>query len=176
MEAAAIFKNFSGTDCSSPDSSPLNSISNPNSYYLSLDRFNSPEYMEMVGRRTGHSVVEYTSLKDLIQTSSYPAAVMSPTPSTIWNEIPIKNPLVKHAAMAYLQPMKIKPEIGSQGLNGKLKEKCGGAWGWGCLEGVCDVVLEALKDVLGFPIGEVEDDERETMSKFTENRGAFLEI
>ncbi|KAG6413541.1 hypothetical protein SASPL_126255 [Salvia splendens] len=45
----------------------------------------------------------YTSLKDLIPSSSPPAAA-SPT-SGSWREIPIKDPLVQHAAWAYLQPM-----------------------------------------------------------------------
>ncbi|XP_062006336.1 uncharacterized protein LOC133723505 [Rosa rugosa] len=49
----------------------------------------------------------YTSLKDLLPSSSF-AAVQSPTPNSATNsgyEISIRNRLVKQAAWAYLQPM-----------------------------------------------------------------------
>lgn len=47
--------------------------------------------------------LNYTSLKDLIPSTS-PPSVASPTGGS-WREIPIKDPLVQHAAWAYLQPM-----------------------------------------------------------------------
>lgn len=47
--------------------------------------------------------LSYTSLKDLMPSSSPPASA-SPTGGS-WREIPIKDPLVQHAAWAYLQPM-----------------------------------------------------------------------
>ncbi|PIN19190.1 hypothetical protein CDL12_08134 [Handroanthus impetiginosus] len=44
----------------------------------------------------------YTSLKDVLPAS--PPSTSSPTSSS-WREIPIKDPLLQHAAWAYLQPM-----------------------------------------------------------------------
>ncbi|XP_062081548.1 uncharacterized protein LOC133787698 [Humulus lupulus] len=170
MEAAAKTKDFSGTDYSSP---PRKSISSPHSLNLPFNGFKTPELqipdIEMATATvTGH-FVEYTSLKDLLPSSSSSPAIMSPTPTSSWHEIPIKNPLVKHAAMAYLQPMSIRPEIESKGLLGKLKEKClcGGAWG--CFEGLGDVFLETVREALGVQNDEVEEDEMETMRKFTES-------
>ncbi|OVA07113.1 hypothetical protein BVC80_1289g28 [Macleaya cordata] len=54
---------------------------------------------------------EYTSLKDLIPSSSPTTAVQSPTASGIQScyEISIRNRLVKQAAWAYLQPMSSSP-------------------------------------------------------------------
>ncbi|GMN38224.1 hypothetical protein TIFTF001_007456 [Ficus carica] len=102
------------------------------------------------------SSVEYTSLKDILPSASAsasPAAVaMSPTPSSSWHEIPIRNPLVKHAAMAYLQPMSTPTtSFGDKGgLLGKLKAMCfchGGEYG--CVGWLYDVVWRTVKEVFG---------------------------
>ncbi|MED6210045.1 hypothetical protein PIB30_060343 [Stylosanthes scabra] len=53
----------------------------------------------------------YTSLKDLLPSSSSSAAVNSPTASS--SAISIRNRLVKHAAWAYLQPMSSSPSSSS---------------------------------------------------------------
>ncbi|KAJ4715942.1 DNA-directed RNA polymerase subunit alpha like [Melia azedarach] len=85
----------------------------------------------------------YTSLKDLLPPS--PPAITSPTNNSSWYEIPIKNPLVKHAALAYLQPMSSPPEVGEKGLFGKLKETCYcqcECFGW-----INDVVFRSVRDV-----------------------------
>lgn len=62
--------------------------------------------------------IEYTSLRDLL-----PSTV--PTSNSSWYEIPIKNPLVKHAALAYLQPMSTPPYPRDRGLLWKLGDACG---------------------------------------------------
>ncbi|EEF41111.1 conserved hypothetical protein [Ricinus communis] len=56
----------------------------------------------------------YTSLKDLLPVS--PLSITSTSHNASWNEIPIKNPLVKQAALAYLQPMSTPPIAGGKGL------------------------------------------------------------
>lgn len=62
--------------------------------------------------------LSYTSLKDLLPPSSYPA-VQSPTTSSSapgggsGYEISIRNRLVKQAAWAYLQPMSTSPDSSS---------------------------------------------------------------
>ncbi|OWM80447.1 hypothetical protein CDL15_Pgr019727 [Punica granatum] len=97
----------------------------------------------------------YTSLRDLIPSS--PPAIMSPTNNSSWYEIPIRNPLVKQAALAYLQPMSTPPEVGDKGLLARLRERCG------CLRWLRDVVLAALRDAFWGPPEEAEpeDDEEE---------------
>lgn len=67
--------------------------------------------------------IGYTSLRDLLP-STGPPTIMSPTNSS-WYEIPIKNPLVKHAALAYLQPMSTPPDPRDRGLLWRLRDACG---------------------------------------------------
>ncbi|KAB2636267.1 hypothetical protein D8674_026801 [Pyrus ussuriensis x Pyrus communis] len=117
--------------------------------------------IEMVTIQT----VSYTSLKDLLPASP-PLSVMSPIHNSSWHdEIPIKNPLVKHAALAYLQPMSTPPEVGDKGLLRMLGEKC--HCELGCLAWVGDVVLKTVRDVFGGVCdrtnryGEIVDEEDE---------------
>ncbi|KDP33288.1 hypothetical protein JCGZ_13075 [Jatropha curcas] len=92
-----------------------------------------------------HSVT-YTSLKDLLPAS--PPTISSPTQhNSSWNEIPIKNPLVKQAALAYLQPMSSPPEIGDKGLFGRLRDAC--YVECGCFEWFNDVVLMGITEIFG---------------------------
>ncbi|KAK8582540.1 hypothetical protein V6N13_069314 [Hibiscus sabdariffa] len=86
--------------------------------------------------------VSYTSLKDLL-----PSPMIS-SPTTCdhccWSEeIPIKNPLVKHAALSYLQPMSSPTAAVEKGSFGGLKGRC-------CHESACvfwlyDVVWRNIK-------------------------------
>ncbi|KAF8406661.1 hypothetical protein HHK36_008751 [Tetracentron sinense] len=78
--------------------------------------------LEMVSVRS----LSYTSLRDLLPSSS--AGISSPTfpRNQSWEEIPIKNPLVKHAAWAYLQPMLTSPETDDRGCFPWLNVKCSG--------------------------------------------------
>ncbi|XVF45582.1 hypothetical protein PTKIN_Ptkin02bG0217600 [Pterospermum kingtungense] len=103
--------------------------------------------------------VSYTSLKDLLPSSTPAAAITSPTHNSSWYEIeiPIKNPLVKHAALAYLQPMSTPPEVGEKGLFGRLKEKCCSRE-CGCLLWIYDVVWRNVKETFWERIDEVDDD------------------
>ncbi|CAN4107324.1 unnamed protein product [Withania somnifera] len=66
-----------------------------------------------------HSLT-YTSLKDLMP------AVMSSTdgPKDSWRGIPMKDPLLQHAAWAYLQPAAV-PEV-DRSFTEKMKDKCVG--------------------------------------------------
>lgn len=66
----------------------------------------------------------YTSLKDLLPTSP-----VSLSPKNSWREIPIKDPLLQHAAWAYLQPMQAVAPSDDRNLLEKLKEKCCGLFG-----------------------------------------------
>ncbi|KAG8368056.1 hypothetical protein BUALT_Bualt15G0005700 [Buddleja alternifolia] len=75
----------------------------------------------------------YTSLKDLISES--PPAMASPT-NTSWREIPLKDPLVQHAAWAYLQPM-AEARVDDGRWWRRLEEKCCGMFS--CFN---DVVLD----------------------------------
>ncbi|PON45052.1 hypothetical protein PanWU01x14_261950 [Parasponia andersonii] len=133
--ASAIFKDL-GADL--PPKSHL--------HFPTHNGFNSPDIQIPDIEITSVHSVGYTSLRDLMPSSSSSPAAMSPTPSSSWYEVPIKNPLVKHAAMAYLQPMSSPPEIGDKGLLARLKEKClcGGAWG--CFGWLNDVVLGAVRE------------------------------
>lgn len=100
----------------------------------------------------------YTSLKDLLPAS--PPSIISPSYNSSWSEIPIKNPLVKHAALAYLQPMSSPPEAGDKGLLGKLRDsfccQCE------CFSWINDVVFRSVKEVFwdGHIEEEDEDDEK----------------
>lgn len=120
--------------------------------------------------------VTYTSLKDLLPaSSSSPPTGMSPTMmmminSSWYDEIPIKNPLVKHAALAYLQPMSTRPEVRNKGIFGKLKENCTCATAgfFSCFAWINDVVVSTFKDAfserrasLEFDEDDDEDDEED---------------
>lgn len=89
----------------------------------------------------------YTSLKDLLQTSPPPSSIiMSPnnTRKDSWREIPIKDPLLQHAAWAYLQPMSTDdPDaVRNRNVMKKLKEQCCGVFG--CFNDVVLVVLHSF--------------------------------
>ncbi|GLT30772.1 hypothetical protein SLA2020_237340 [Shorea laevis] len=102
--------------------------------------------------------VSYVSLKDLLPPS--PAAgITSPTHNSSWYEceIPIKNPLVKHAAMAYLQPMSSPPEVDGKGLFGRLKDWCCGECG--CFAFITDVVWRGLREAFRERRDEIDDDD-----------------
>lgn len=158
---------------------PLNSNSHSQSpSYLFHNAFNSNSSgqplefqisdIEMITIQS----LSYTSLKDLLPASPS-MAIMSPTHNSSWHEIPIKNPLVKHAALAYLQPMSTPTEVGDKGLFGKLKEKCClfccGCGGFGCFGCLGDVFFATFKVVFGglwdrssgFQNGDEDDDEEE---------------
>ncbi|XP_030450362.1 uncharacterized protein LOC115672635 [Syzygium oleosum] len=87
--------------------------------------------------------VAYTSLRDLLPLSPPPPSAASPTNNSSWYEIPIKNPLVKHAALAYLQPMSSPPEVGDKGLLGRLQDSCG------CFCWLGDILSRVLREVFG---------------------------
>ncbi|KAK8481710.1 hypothetical protein V6N13_018377 [Hibiscus sabdariffa] len=84
--------------------------------------------------------VSYTSLKDLMPTS----LSSSSSPNSSWHEIPIKNPLVKQAALAYLQPVGSPPVAGEKGLLEKVKEMCCGECG--CVSWLYGVVWRKMKE------------------------------
>ncbi|GMH13516.1 hypothetical protein Nepgr_015357 [Nepenthes gracilis] len=103
----------------------------------------------------------YTSLKDIIPPypPSPPAAVTPP-----WSRkdslegIPIKNPLVKQAALAYLQPMSTPTEIEDRSWFVQLKDKCcllhrGDADRSTCFDFLNDIVLspavQAFRRIFG---------------------------
>lgn len=80
--------------------------------------------------------MSYTSLKDLLPSS--PPSTASPTSSS-WREIPIKDPLVQHAAWAYLQPMAEARDEDDRWWR-RLEKKC--CWVFSCFN---DVVLVMFK-------------------------------
>uniref|UniRef100_A0A5B7CBD8 Uncharacterized protein n=1 Tax=Davidia involucrata TaxID=16924 RepID=A0A5B7CBD8_DAVIN len=101
----------------------------------------------------------YTSLKDLLPAAS-PPSIMSPTyynRRDSWREIPIKDPLVKHAAWAYLQPMTTPPEADGRSCFSKLKDKCCGCFG-GFFN---DVVLTAIKSLFAEEGGSDNENEED---------------
>ncbi|KAK2665637.1 hypothetical protein Ddye_004211 [Dipteronia dyeriana] len=111
-------------------------------------------------------VATYTSLKDLLPPSSSPRAGMASPPAlnSSWHEIPIRNQLVKQAALAYLQPMSSPlPDAGGKGVFGKLVDGC--SW-WGrqcqCFSWINDIVVKRLREVFCW---EVDDDEEEDDDK-----------
>ncbi|CAK7329449.1 unnamed protein product [Dovyalis caffra] len=80
----------------------------------------------------------YTSLRDLLPASSS-SGLLSPTrKSSSRREISFKNPLVKHAARAYLQPMST-PDVDDKGFFQRLKDQCG------CIEWLNDIVIKPLR-------------------------------
>ncbi|PRQ25025.1 hypothetical protein RchiOBHm_Chr6g0278991 [Rosa chinensis] len=129
-------------------SSSLNNVPNSHSpTFLSHNGFASPQLdvsdIEMIAIQT----VTYTSLKDLLP--AYPPTIGSPTHNSSWHEIPIKNPLVKHAALAYLQPMSTRPEVGGKGIIRTVRDKCGCTDGIGCLDWLRDVVWNSVREAFG---------------------------
>lgn len=88
----------------------------------------------------------------LLPSSPPPPCLLSPTQrSGSWKEISIRNPLVKHAARAYLQPMST-PDVDNRGLFRRLKDQCG------CIGWFNDIVLKPLM-VKFFGRGEENSDE-----------------
>ncbi|CAA7050825.1 unnamed protein product [Microthlaspi erraticum] len=91
----------------------------------------------------------YTSLREILSMSRPPPPPPTPPPASpvkspgcrSGSEIPIRNPLVKQAALAYLQPMAGRPPgtVVEEGLFGKFKEVCCGGQ-CGCLEWLHGVV------------------------------------
>ncbi|TYH85628.1 hypothetical protein ES332_D02G281000v1 [Gossypium tomentosum] len=122
-------------------------------FLLHSNGFSSCLDIEMIAVKS----VSYISLKDLMPAASSSsqssppqqaaAAVSSPIKSSnsSWNEIPIKNPLVKQAALAYLQPMSSQPPAGEKGLLEKIKDKCCGECG--CVSWIYDVAWRNIKEV-----------------------------
>uniref|UniRef100_A0A1J3GL91 Uncharacterized protein n=1 Tax=Noccaea caerulescens TaxID=107243 RepID=A0A1J3GL91_NOCCA len=95
---------------------------------------------------------KYTSLREILSVSTPPRPPPPPpTPPPASpvkspgcrsdSEIPIRNPLVKQAALAYLQPMAGRPPgtVVEEGLFAKFKEVCCGGQ-CGCLEWLHGVV------------------------------------
>lgn len=94
----------------------------------------------------------YTSLRDLLPSSPPPPCLLSPTQrSGSWKEISIRNPLVKHAARAYLQPMST-PDVDNRGLFRRLKDQCG------CIGWFNDIVLKPLMVKFFGRGGEISDE------------------
>lgn len=114
--------------------------------FLSHNGFNFPEIEISDIEMTTIKKMTYTSLKDLIPAS--PSTIMSPTHNSSWNEIPIKNPLVKQAALAYLQPMSTPIEV-DKGFFGKLKDKYCSCGGIGCFGWFSIVFLRMFVDLFG---------------------------
>ncbi|KAK8505844.1 hypothetical protein V6N13_080667 [Hibiscus sabdariffa] len=113
--------------------------------------------VEMITVQSG----SYTSLRDLLPSSP---VIGSPTTSTSannssWHEIPIKNPLVKHAALAYLQPVGSPAAAGEKGLLGRVKERC--CRECGCVLWIFDVVFRKVKEVFLQSRGTVVDEEED---------------
>ncbi|KAE8654348.1 Amino acid permease family protein [Hibiscus syriacus] len=130
--------NEGGNRHSSSTSSRSSSLS-----FFSHNGFGSSQFsdVEMAKVQSG----SYTSLKDLLPRGSSSPVICSPTTSTTgdnssWHEIPIKNPLLKHAALAYLQPVGSPPPACEKGLLGRLKEMC--CRECGCFMWIFDVVFE----------------------------------
>ncbi|CAI9782016.1 unnamed protein product [Fraxinus pennsylvanica] len=71
----------------------------------------------------------YTSLKDILSAS--PTSIGSPVTIRMdsWKEIPIKDPLVQHAAWAYLQPMVELEDDDGRFFVRKMMDKCRGLVG-----------------------------------------------
>ncbi|KAK9987661.1 hypothetical protein SO802_027900 [Lithocarpus litseifolius] len=154
---------------------PIKPHTNTNSYhshshshspsFLLHNGFNSADLPDSDIEMITIPSVTYTSLKDLLpstSSASSPPSAISPAMmmminSSWYDEIPIKNPLVKHAALAYLQPMSTPREVRRKGIFGRLKDKCtcccgccGAADGdgfFGCFSWINDVVFARVKDV-----------------------------
>ncbi|GFP89072.1 hypothetical protein PHJA_001050900 [Phtheirospermum japonicum] len=83
--------------------------------------------------------ISYTTLKDLMPSS--PSSTASPTSGSSWKEIPIKDPLVQHAAWAYLQPMAEARDEDERWWR-RLRNNCSGLWG--CFNDVVLVMFKGL--------------------------------
>lgn len=68
------------------------------------------------------TAVQYTSPRDIIPEHLMTPPIVSPSNSSSWNEIPIKNPLVKQAALAYVQASPT-PHVAKKGLFRMFKDK-----------------------------------------------------
>ncbi|KAK8476808.1 hypothetical protein V6N13_115216 [Hibiscus sabdariffa] len=109
--------------------------------------------------------VSYTSLKDLLSSpTALQTGISSPTTAPInnnnnwscWNEeIPIKNPLVKHAALAYLQPLSSPTAAVEKGSFGGLRGMC--CRESGCLFWLYGVVWRNVKEAAWESGEEVND-------------------
>eukprot|EP00262_Sarcandra_glabra_P020724 TRINITY_DN8404_c0_g1_i1.p1 TRINITY_DN8404_c0_g1~~TRINITY_DN8404_c0_g1_i1.p1 ORF type:complete len:170 (+),score=0.66 TRINITY_DN8404_c0_g1_i1:134-643(+) len=95
-----------------PQSSSFPTANGDNRSFLTVD-------FELVNLKP----MSYTSLKDLMPSS--PAAIQSPTAAGAgnWNEISIRNRLVKQAAWAYLQPMAVSPESSNQHFFHRIRNR-----------------------------------------------------
>ncbi|CAN4112591.1 unnamed protein product [Withania somnifera] len=95
----------------------------------------------------------YTSLKDLLPAS--PPGVMSPTNGRkdSWREIPMRDPLLQHAAWAYLQPA-AEPEA-DRSFSEKMKDKC-----FGLFHCFSDVIFAMFSPTRGTENRNGEDDSR----------------
>lgn len=114
--------------------------------FLSHKGFTEPQLelsdIEMINMPS----VEYTSLRDILPDAPLSTAILSPVNNSSWYEVPIKNPLVKHAALAYLQPMSTPTEVGNKGFFDKLRGKCScGGGEVGCVEWLSGVVWKTIK-------------------------------
>ena len=87
-----------------------------------------------------HSLT-YTSLKDLLPSPAISSPVHSRKDS--WREIPIRDPLLQHAAWAYLQPMSAVGESHDQSFAADLKDRCLGLFG--CFGGFLNDVATTIK-------------------------------
>ncbi|XP_022897383.1 uncharacterized protein LOC111411041 [Olea europaea var. sylvestris] len=104
---------------------------------------------------THDECLSYTSLKDLLPEST--PSIMSPstTRKDSWREISIKDPLVQHAAWAYLQPMMTAYEDVERGsFFRRIKMKC-----CGLFECFNDVVLTSVRSLFSSEQGSKEEDE-----------------
>ncbi|KAI4367380.1 hypothetical protein MLD38_023123 [Melastoma candidum] len=106
------------------DSDPaLPAFHHPNGFPTSPTMAPSSD-IEMVS----FSGTSYISLRDLLPSLASAAPVPFPRPpsyDSAWCEIPIKNPLVKHAAIAYLQPMSSAPAVAEgRGILGAIVDRC----------------------------------------------------
>ncbi|KAK9286628.1 hypothetical protein L1049_015028 [Liquidambar formosana] len=127
------------------------SLTHQTSSFLIPNGIHSPVEISDIEMISIHSLT-YTSLKDLLPARSPArspsmATITSPTHNSSWHEIPIKNPLVKHAAWAYLQPMSTPPESDDRNFFLKLKDKCCYGCGIGCFAYFGEVLLQGIKQV-----------------------------
>lgn len=92
--------------------------------------------MEMVALQP----LTYTSLKDLLP----PPVIVSPPfdRGDSWREIPIKDPLLQHAAWAYLQPATTASKADDRSCAAKLKDGCLGLFG--CFGGLFNDVISTV--------------------------------
>ncbi|KFK37078.1 hypothetical protein AALP_AA4G209800 [Arabis alpina] len=157
----------------------------PTRHIESSSRSNSPRFTKTTTSSCdslGKSVMSrYTSLREIMSVNPPPPPPPPPPPtpppassvkspamhrSRSGSEIPIRNPLVKQAALAYLQPMGRRPPgtVVEEGLFGKLKEVCC-VGQCGCLEWLHSVVS------MDFFSTEEEDDRDQTMRRRTTSGG-----